>query len=185
MSTTTGSLLEAVIPEWQFAEHHSIDVAAAPQDCFAAIRELTAPEVRALAPLLAVRSLPGLVRRPGRGEGFGGMVNRSRAKPLVELFLDAGFVELGVDEPRELVAGAIGRFWRAFGAEPIALGGVDEFVAFAEPGYARAALNFTVAPYGSGSRVETEHVPAGVWTIAIAGESRREAAGGSDSSRLS
>jgi hypothetical protein len=156
--TATGSLLQAVIPEWHFAERHAADVAASQEACFAAIRDLTAPEVRTLAPLLAVRSLPGLVRRPGRAaaEGFGGMIRRSGSKPLIQLFLDAGFAELGVDEPRELVAGVIGRFWRPVGAEPIPFGGADEFVAFDEPGYAKAALNFTVEPRGSGSLVATE-----------------------------
>jgi hypothetical protein len=57
-----------------------------------------------------------------------------------------GFVWLGEDPGRELVLGVIGAFWRPKGGvrriEP------GEFVAFDEPGWAKAAWNFRLIADG-------------------------------------
>jgi hypothetical protein len=58
---------------------------------------------------------------------------------VIDQFLQAGFVLLA-DEPGELVLGAVGRFWTLDGSiERVPRG---EFADFAEPGYAKAAVNF-------------------------------------------
>ena len=64
-----------------------------------------------------------------------------------------GFVQLGERLAEELVVGAIGRFWSLTGNRPRP---TDDFSAFSEPGYAKAAMNFTVRPEGAGSRITTE-----------------------------
>jgi hypothetical protein len=53
----------------------------------------------------------------------------------------------------EVVYGAIGRFRSPTGNMPRA---AEDFSAFDEPGYAKAALNFHVLPEGNGSRITTE-----------------------------
>ena len=58
------------------------------------------------------------------------------------------------ERPDELVLGAIGRFWKAEG-EILSVGS-DEFVTFAEPGFAKAVMNFHVEAVPGGTVVTTE-----------------------------
>jgi hypothetical protein len=57
-----------------------------------------------------------------------------------------GAVRLGARPPREVVAGAIGLFWRLGGNQPVAFDSAEEFVVFAEPGFARAVVGFRLDP---------------------------------------
>ncbi len=58
--------------------------------------------------------------------------------------------------------GTIGRFWRPSADESLAtIRTPQDFVAFDEPGFAKAALSFTVAPEGSGARIVTKTRVAG------------------------
>jgi len=67
-----------------------------------------------------------------------------------------GVVPLGERPGREVVAGAVGRFWRTAGNEAAPVRTRADFVAFSEPGYAKAAIAFTVFPEREGARVKTE-----------------------------
>jgi hypothetical protein len=72
--------------------------------------------------------------------------------------IKVGFTLLRERPGKEVVVGAIGRFWSPFGNKPVV---GEDFSAFTEPGYAKAALNFTVAADGEGSRITTETRIAG------------------------
>ena len=127
------SLLDQVMPRYDVHERHELWVPASPPDAFGAVKAVSAPEVRLLGPLMRLR-----------------MFGRSRRvvdphAPLIEEMKTIGFVELGERPADELVFGAIGRFWSPTGNMPIRF---DDFAAFSEPGYAKAAMNFTVAPRG-------------------------------------
>jgi hypothetical protein len=65
-------------------------------------------------------------------------------------------VPLGERPGREVVAGAVGRFWRIVGNEAAPVRTRADFVAFSEPGYAKAAIAFTILPERQGTRVKTE-----------------------------
>ena len=67
--------------------------------------------------------------------------------------LKVGFVRLGERPGEEIALGAIGRFWSPTGNRPVPTG---DFAGFSKPGYAKAAMNFTVAAEGGGSRITTE-----------------------------
>jgi len=67
-----------------------------------------------------------------------------------------GVVPLGERPDREIVTGAVGRFWRIVGNEAAPVQSRAEFVAFSEPGYAKAAIAFTVFSEREGTRVRTE-----------------------------
>jgi len=107
---------------------------------------VSAREVRLFGPLM-------WLRRFGRS---------SRAfdpdAPLLGEMLKNGFMGLDERPGEELVVGAIGRFWSPVGNKPRR---VEDFAGFAEPGYAKAALNFSVRPEGDGSRITTETRIAG------------------------
>ena len=151
------SLLDEAMPRWDFNEVHDTVVAAAPAAVFDAIRAVTTREVRVLAPLMALRLVPAAIRHPRAGGGrlLAGILGRG-SRSLIDEFLDFGFVVLGTTEGEEMVLGAVGRFWRPAGNEPVAVAGREEFIGFDSPGYAKGAMNFTVAPEGDGSRLGTE-----------------------------
>jgi hypothetical protein len=153
----TTSLLDALIAEPQFSEHHECAVAASPAATYDAVRSVTALEVRTLVPLMAIRTVPVALRHPLRLAGTIGAGFRTiGSRPVIEQFLNGGFVELAERAGQEYVAGAIGRFWTLSDSAPVPLAGAREFGDFDRPGYAKAALNFAVEPDRAGSRLSTQ-----------------------------
>jgi hypothetical protein len=136
-------VLDDYLPRYDFNEVHSLAIGASPAAVMDAIRSLTATEVPVLVALMAVRSLPALLRRrrlPVRG-------------PLLDGFCKSGFVTLR-EAPDELVLGGVGRFWEPTGG----LRRVEaaDFGEFAEPGFAKAAFNFQIEADGKRTLVTTE-----------------------------
>ena len=138
-------------------EQHAIEVAAPPEVALASARATAPGDVPVFMALMAVRSLPGLVR--GRTLGL------AMRRPIVDQFVDAGFILLA-EAADEFVLGAVGRFWRPSGSlRPTAAG---EFAAFAEPGWAKVAANFRALAKNGGC--------AGVHRDPRGGHRRRRAA---------
>jgi hypothetical protein len=79
-----------------------------------------------------------------------------RDVPLLDQFLEFGFV-LMVNLPRqELVAGAIGQMWRR-GGGTVSIADAEGFAAFAEPGFAKVAMAFRFTARDDGTTLaETE-----------------------------
>ncbi len=124
-------LLDRFIPEYDVHERHTITVKAPPEAVIRAARGLRPRDVPLTVILMALRTLPSMVRRREAPLTFN--------EPVIDQFLQAGFVLLA-DEPDELVIGAVGRFWSAAGSlKRVARG---EFADFREPGYAKGAMNF-------------------------------------------
>jgi hypothetical protein len=136
-------VLDDVLPDPDVSEVHSATTTASPEAVMRAIREVTPLDVPVLVALMAIRSVPALIR--GRRFALGGS--------LLDGFEAAGFVALR-ETPTELVYGGVGRYWTpAGGLRRVA---PDEFRAFAEPGFAKGVLGFTVAREGDRTRVTTE-----------------------------
>jgi hypothetical protein len=136
-----ATLLEEVMSEYDVNEVHELWVPADPAAAFEAVLTVSSSEVRLFGPLMRLRTL-------GRsGRAF------DASSPLLEEMKRIGFVELGVRPGEEVVVGAIGRFWSPLRNRPRP---VADFAGFDEPGYAKAAMNFTVTPDGAGSRITTE-----------------------------
>ena len=146
-------LLDDIPPNFDVHEVHETLVPAAADVVYAAVKQVTAREVRLLTPLEILRGLPRLLigRRPLRPHP---------SAPLLHTFT-AGVVLLGERAGTEIVAGAVGRFWRIVGNEPVLIRTREEFLTFAERGYAKAAIAFAVSPQPDGSRVMTETRVAG------------------------
>jgi hypothetical protein len=136
-----SSLLDAALPKFDVRERHEIWVPAAPEDAYEAVKAVSGPEVRLLGPLMRLRTLGRWPRA------------REPGAPLIEQMLAIGFTQLGERPGEEIVVGAIGRFWSPTGNRPRP---AEDFAAFAEPGYAKAAMNFVVRRDGDGSRITTE-----------------------------
>jgi hypothetical protein len=128
------------LPRYDVHEVHSTTVAAPPETVMRAVRELTAREAPLFVLLMALRSGPRARR----------LSTRAR---VLDQFQRAGFVVLR-EAPDELVFGAAGRFWRAGG--DLRLLDPAEFEGFAEPGYAKAAVDFRVERRGERTLLTTE-----------------------------
>jgi hypothetical protein len=129
---------------YDVSSSHSIEVDASANATYRAVRDLDLGRSLPIAALFALRGLPHLVT---------GKARLSRSLTL-ETLLRAGFTILEEAPPRELVLGAVGRFWRPdSGLVPVP---PEEFRHFDEPGHAKAALTFIVEEQGSGSLLATE-----------------------------
>jgi hypothetical protein len=136
-------MLDDILPRYDVHEVHSVSTSAAPAAVMQAIHRLTPAEVPILVALMAIRSVPALLRRrrlPLRG-------------PLLDGFRRGGFVTLH-EAPDELVLGGVGRFWQPSGGlrriEPA------EFRGFDEAGFAKAAFNFQIERAGGRTLLRTE-----------------------------
>jgi hypothetical protein len=122
---------------------HSTLIRATPEAIHRALFEVTVGEVRLFRTLIALR---GLGRR--RGDG---------ARTLIGDAQKGGFAILADEPGRELVLGVMGRFWGLRDRAIRPIGSPADFTAFAEPGFARAAMNFTIEPVDVATcRVTTE-----------------------------
>jgi hypothetical protein len=118
----SSTLLSEALPEYDFRERHSRRVGAPPERVFAAVRELCADDTPFVRLLFRLRGLRG-----------------DTARPIFEQMGRFGFEVLAEEPGREVVVAAIGQPWKVRGgARPR---GVD-FRTFAEPGYAKMALNW-------------------------------------------
>jgi hypothetical protein len=156
MTTTETNplrLIDEALPRFDVREIHEIQVHAALDVVYAAIKSVTARDVRLLTPLEVLRVLPGLLvrRRPFRP---------TSSAPLIEEFT-VGVVPLGERAGKEIVAGAIGRYWLLWGNQPALIRTREEFLAFSEPGYTKAVVAFSVCAESTGCRVTTETRVAG------------------------
>lgn len=136
-------LIDEVMPRFDFAEHHQLSVNAGPASVFRAIQEIRPADVWLLGFLMAIRN-PGARRSPAGG------------RSLLAVALTRGFHVLGETPNEELLLGIVGQFWRFRPTTCMTIGGVDGFRAFAEPGFAKAVMNFHVTQTNGRTRVATE-----------------------------
>jgi hypothetical protein len=136
-------MLDDFLPRYDVHEVHSVSTSAPPSAVMEAIHRVTPVEVPVLVVLMAIRSVPALLRRrrlPARG-------------PLLDGFRRGGFVTLH-EAPDELVLGGVGRFWQPSGG----LRRIEsaEFRDFDQPGFAKAAFNFQIERADGRTRLRTE-----------------------------
>jgi hypothetical protein len=129
-------LIDDFMPVYDVSERHHTLVQASASSTYDAVRRVDLGRSKLVRALFAARGIPLLIKhkRPV-----------TRTMTLDDL-VRGGFVWLGEDPGRELVLGVIGAFWRPKGGvrriEP------GEFVAFDEPGWAKAAWNFRLIADG-------------------------------------
>jgi hypothetical protein len=139
-------LLDTFAPDPDVFEVHAIDVAAPPDAVYRALWTVDFGNSPIISGLLALRSLPSLIRTRGP--------LRDRTLTL-RTIMDAGFGRLAEEPDRELVLGVSGRFWRVTGnLEPFSREAFSEAV---PAGMARGVWNFMVVPRGErGTVLSTE-----------------------------
>jgi hypothetical protein len=140
--------LDDFLPDYDVNEIHSTRVRSSPAEALAAARAVTSREVPLLVALMALRRLPAAVRARSAASA-----RRALDAPILDGMTRGNFAVLS-DQPAELVLGVVGRFWTADGG--VRRLDCDEFVAFAEPGFAKAVVNFHVEGVPGGALLTTE-----------------------------
>jgi hypothetical protein len=142
------SLLEQFMPRFDTRSQHAIEVPAPAQAVFTAVEAVSAKEVRFLRELEFIRALPRLAAT--------GRLDVPTVDAPLLLRFTRGAVLLGVRPPDEVLAGAIGCFWRLAGNEPVVFGSPEEFLTFTEPGFAKAVVGFRLDPRGAAILLTSE-----------------------------
>jgi len=138
-------LIDRFLPDFDVHELHAISVRASPAFVLGEARKLTPRRVPLFVALMTLRGLPA--RLAGRRSALALDV------AILDQFLAGGFCVLA-DSERELVLGAVGRFWKLGGG--IRRIAPEQFPAFAEPGFAKVAFNLHAQPTATGARLSTE-----------------------------
>lgn len=153
---STASLLDDVLPVYESHLLEDITIARPRHEVWTAFREVTLADMPLARALGTARGVPsailGLVRRtheqaPSRLDA---------QQSFVAQVLDNGsFTQVAEDDQREIVWGAIGRFWRPdYGPHPIRQR--DEFTAFDQPGFAKLAISVRAEDAPEGTRLIME-----------------------------
>jgi hypothetical protein len=150
-SAATRSGIDEFAPEFHFRERHAIIVSATPDRAYAAIKAVTAGEIRLF-------NLFTTIRRFGR-PGPESILNAPGQQPLLDVATRTGFLLL-IDRPAaEVVIGSVvvapPRDRPREGPRPAF--SADDFKGLTQPGFAKATMNFRIEDLGNGtSRIETE-----------------------------
>lgn len=136
------------MPAYDRNEVHEGMVRATAPRVMRAVREVTPGEIRFF---LLLTWLRGFRRRRLRAMG---LADSDRDLPLLEVARRGGFVELARSE-HEIVLGVIGRFWRPSGGRA-PFTDIGSFEAFAQPGFAKALVDFRITEEDGACRLRTE-----------------------------
>jgi len=96
----SGGALDAIVPRYQFGEHHQILVDAPPERVFSAVRATTARDIRFFRLLTWLRS-------PRLGSRTESILNPAPDEPILDVAIRSGFVLLHEQPPSEIVVGTI------------------------------------------------------------------------------
>lgn len=141
------SHLDAWLPAFEFSEHHEKRVRASAEAVQRALHELDVARIPLVRALMTFRSLPGLLFTP---RATLARLRRPRASEpgrLGSMALES--FALLADEPREIVLGLTGRFWKATGE--ILPSDAATFREEPPPGSARVAMNFLLTQEADGA----------------------------------
>lgn len=122
-------LLNQVMPSYDRSEIHRRQTTASSPALWNAIHELEARDLTLMRALMGIRTLG---RRIDNGD-----------RTVLEGFERMGFSQVAEDPGRELVIAGIGQFWKPSGGLR-KVTSKEQFLAFEEPGYAKAAFNFRI-----------------------------------------
>ena len=147
--------LDAFIPDPDFSERHQRIVQAPVEAVWEAAMSVTPGEVRLLAPLMTVRSLPHLLT------GRRGAPQSADGASLLDVFEAQGFLPLNRDTTvaggrAVTIYGAAGRFWSLTGNAPVPLGSATTFAQHQDAGTVKVAFSLEAVESRTGTVVTTE-----------------------------
>jgi hypothetical protein len=149
-ATDGPSLLDGVLPRYDYGGSVSTVIHAPPAAIFRALREVTLAEMPLAHALGTLRYLPG--RLTGRVPPQPG----ERTRPFLELLTGPVLAE---DPDREVVIGTVGRLHDLLDQQFVPLDGRDAFDAFDRPDFEKFAQSFRIAggSEATGYRLLAEH----------------------------
>ncbi len=137
------TLLDAVMPEYQFGERHSARVHARPEQVMQAVRQSTFGDMRSLPTLLRIRAAAFRIHDTGYS---------LLDKRVVDAFSESGYALGGGEREIVMCGGANLRAKR-----PLEVHTLQECAAFQEQGAVKMAFDFNVKDAGGGwSTISTE-----------------------------
>lgn len=138
-SPTRTMLIDEFLPKYHFNEFHSTRIHAPPEIVYAAVRQVTAREIRLFRILTWIRS-------PHIGKPAESILAPPADSPVLDVALRSGFLVLANARPQEIVVGTIlGRV--PYGGQIPSPAG---FNSFNRPGHAKAVMNFHISPQANG-----------------------------------
>ena len=139
------TVLDDIMPEYQFSERHSARVHARPEQAIEAVRQSTFGDLQSLITLLKIRG--AALRRPYHDTG-----DFAQQKRVLEAFSASGYLSGGSEHEIVMAGGANVRAKR-----PLQVRTLQEFADCREPGAVKMAFNFNVQEAGEGwSTISTE-----------------------------
>ena len=138
-SPTRTLIIDEFLPKYHFNEFHSTRIHAPAETVYAAVRGVTAREIRLFRILTWIRS-------PHFGTPQESILAPPADDPVLDVALRSGFLLLGNAPPDEVVVGTI------LGRTPYdgQLPSLTGFKNFNRPGHAKAVMNFRVTPEANG-----------------------------------
>ena len=142
------SLLDRTMPAYDVREMHEVVVQSAPEIVWSALHEVPLRAVPVFRNLMTLRELPALlVGRP--------WLTADLDRPILAQMTASGFLLVGERPPTETVLGLAARPWRAMGVGR-GPADVESFLAFDEPGWAKALLAFRLEGGNERTRLVSE-----------------------------
>ena len=138
------SAIDRYLDEYDMRSFHAVDVGAPPDVTYRAARAVDVGRSLPVATLVAIRAIPHFLT---------GKARPTRSLTL-DTFLAAGFSIFEERPSEEIVMGVVGKFWRPDSG--LIRVSAEEFLAFYEPGYAKAVVALRVGQASGGSILETE-----------------------------
>jgi hypothetical protein len=135
VTTTTATLIDEVLPEYDYRSRHDRHVHASPEEVGEALQRYrldrdASPLVHLLFRLRGLRIPSGSLRDALTSLRFGVLA----------------------EGPQEIVVGTIGRFWTLHERDNLeAPRGLEDFHTFSPPGWAKGVMTFRVEPRADGS----------------------------------
>jgi hypothetical protein len=139
--------LDEFAPAYHFNEVHTVRIAAPPAAVYRAILQVTPGEI------LFFRAMTW-IRRGGRN-GPESILNAPADRPILDVATKTGFLALANDPDQEIVVGMV--VLAPSGAARGRVRTPEDFKAIDAPGFAKAVMNFRLAPDGNeGTMLSTE-----------------------------
>jgi hypothetical protein len=139
------TVLDDVMPEYQFSERHSARIHARPEQVMQSVRQSTFGDMKSLVTLMKIRG--ATLRTPSDARGA-----LLQDKRILDAFSASGYVSGGSEHELVMCGGANVR-----GKRPLAVRTFEECAGYREPGAIKVAFNFTVGDAGGGwSTISTE-----------------------------
>ena len=130
------TVLDDIMPEYQFSERHTKRIHAKPEQVMDAIRQSTWGDMKSLVMLLKIRG--AVLRTPPHGTGA-----FSQDKRMLDTFSASGYVFGGSEHEIVMCGGANVRAKRPLGVRTL-----QEFAAYQEQGGVKQAFDFNVEDAG-------------------------------------